>query len=398
VVQIVTASDGLHVWSSTVAGSVDARFEFFDVVSGTLLNAIPRVLAVFFNAPHVRLGNTGMDDAVFRWRADTTTSASASIPQAVRDAYERGCMALRIRTTASIARATALFAQVTAVAPDFARGHAGLAQALLHEVGMTMRSSESAVDAIRTAVNAALEHDPRLPEAHTTLGALQLFYEHDWPRAERSLLRAIDVGPSYVSAYRAYAFGLTFMRRFDEAELLFAQAHALDPLDAKTRINQGLLLFYRRRFASAATVFSDVLETDANDVLARTLLAASHLHAGDHVTAETMYREACARHPDLSIGLCGLAVTLAHRGDFAASRDTRRLLVAFGHDAFVSPYQLAMIDCALGEHNAALDGLERAARCHDYNFQCSAVDPTFDALHGTPRWRSLMQRFGLPDD
>ena len=145
-------------------------------------------------------------------------------------------------------------------------------------------------------------------------------------------------------------------------------------------------------------VFSGILDTDSNNVLARTLLAASCLHSGDHARAEALYREAHTLHPDLSIGLCGMAVTLAYRDKLAESRAIRELLVEFGRTAFVSPYQFAMIDCALGDYPAALAGLECAALSHDYNFQCSAVDPTFDPLHGSPEWNALMQRYGMPQD
>lgn len=398
IAQIITANDGLHLWSDSVVGDADARFRFFDTVCAMVRSAMPLVVQALHHdagkirsAPVATATSEPCDD-------ELPDAVRLAIPEAARDAYERGRMAIRVRTTQSIARASELFSQAVLAAPDFARAHAARASALLQEVGMTMRSAADTVDAIRTAAASALEHDPQLPEAHATLGTLHLYYEHDWPSAERALLRAIRFGPSYVSAYRSYAFGLMFMRRFDEADRMFAQARALDPFDALTRIHHGLLRFYQRRFDEAIAVFSGILDTDSNNVLARTLLAANCLHSGDHSRAEALYREAHTLHPDLSIGLCGMAVTLAYRGKLSESRATRELLVEFDRNAFVSPYQFAMIDCALGDYPAALAGLERAALSHDYNFQCSAVDPTFDSLHGTPEWNALMQRYCMPQD
>lgn len=102
-----------------------------------------------------------------------------------RDAYERGRMAIRVRTTASIARAPELFAETVAAAPNFARGHAALATALFQQVGMTMRSSAEVSTPMRESISRALALDPRLPEAHATLGMFLLYYDHDWPQAER---------------------------------------------------------------------------------------------------------------------------------------------------------------------------------------------------------------------
>jgi TolB-like protein/Tfp pilus assembly protein PilF len=394
IVQIITANDGLHLWSDSVNGSVDARFQFFDTVTAMVSRAIPLVIHTLQHRGAARplpMANT-------QEASQSKNESVIALSPEVHDAYERGRIAIRVRTTTSIAHATALFSEVTAAAPDFARGHAAHATALLQEVGMTMRSAADTAAAIRASVSRALSIDPQSPEAHATLGIFQLYYEHDWPGAERSLLRAIHFGPSYVSARRTYAFGLMLMRRFAEADASFLQARTLDPLDTQTRVHHGLLRFYERRFDDARAVFQGMLDTDDNNVLARTLLAATCLQAGDVKQAERLYRDTCTRHPELSIGLCGLAVTLAIAGRIPEAKNTRKQLVAFSEKSFVSPYQFAMVDCALGNDRAAMAALEEAATKRDYNFLCSAVDPTFDRLHHTPAWRALMQRTGMPHD
>lgn len=393
IAQIITANDGLHLWSDSVVGDVNARFRFFDLVCAMIRRAMPLVAQALRH------------DAVIVKPVVTATvlnepleATPFDISETARDTYERGRMAVRVRTTASLTRATALFTEVVAAEPDFACGHAALATALFQEVGMTMRASDAASAPMRASIAKALSLDPQLPEAHATLGMFLLYYEHDWPNAERSLLRAIHFGPSYVSAHRAYAFGLMLMRRFDEADHSFVQARALDPLDAQTRVHHALLRFYQRRFDEARVMFEGMLDADANNVLARTLLAATCLHSGDLAHAEAHYRDTVSRHPDLSIGLCGLAVTLANAARFDEAKTARNSLLELSKTTFVSRYQFAMIDCALGDDQAALIELERAASTGDFNFLCSAVDPTFDRLHGTPAWIALMRRFGLRHD
>ncbi len=400
IVQIVAANDGLHLWSDSVIGTTLARFHFFDTVTAMVRGALPAVIAT---VRHPQADNAAIvaDDASLRPQnravASTSSPPAPAVSETVRDMFERGNIAIRVRTTDSIARATALFLQVTTDAPEFARGHAAYAIALLQQVGMTMRAASDAATLMRSACAKALALDPQLPEAHATLGMFSFYYEHDWASAERELLRAIHFGPSYVSAHRSYAFGLMFMRRFDEAERNFANARALDPLDAQTRVNQGVLRLYQRRFNEAREVFDGMLEADSNNVIARTLLAYTCLHSGDATQAERHYREAIVRHPDLSIGHCGLAVCLALVGRVDEAKHSQAALVNYARTAFVSPYQFAMIECVLGNDLAALNELERAAIACDYNFLCSAVDPIFDRLHGTAGWTSLMRRFGLPE-
>ncbi len=395
IAQVITANDGLHLWSDAVVGDANARFRFFDTVCAMIRSAMPLAVRTLNHETDERQSRD-LSAALAPQTGENFSELQPDIPEAARDAYERGRMALRIRTTASLARATALFTEAIAGAPEFARGHSALAAALFQEVGMTMRAPTAVAAPMRASIAKALSLDPQLPEAHATLGMFLFFYEHDWPNAERSLLRAIRYGPSYVSAYRTYAFGLMMMRRFNESDHSFIQARVLDPLDAMTRVHHALLRLYERRFDEASLMFEGMLETDTNNVIARTLLAFTCLYSGNIGRAEQLYRDAQQRHPDLSIGLCGLAVTLAYAGRIDEARVAHKALLAFGKNTFVSPYQFAMIDCALGDDQGALAALESAASAHDYNFLCSAVDPTFDRLHGTPEWIALMQRYGLP--
>ena len=397
IAQIITANDGLHLWSDSVVGDVNARFRFFDLVCATIRRAMPLVIGALDDDAGVA-GSRRVATTPMALESNHLSVSQADIPEAVRDIYDRGRIAIRIRTTASLARATALFSEAVAAAPEFARAQSALAAALFQEVGMTMRAPTEAAAPMRACIEKALSLDPQQPEAHATLGMFLFYYEHDWPAAERSLLRAIRFGPSYVSAHRAYAFALMMVRRFAEADHSFIQARALDPLDAVTRVHHALLRFYERRFDEAQRLFEGMLDTDANNVIARTLLAATCLHSGNVARAERLYREASTHHPDLSIGLCGLAVTLARAGRIDEASEARRLLLAFSKKSFVSPYQFAMIDCALGDDDAAYAALGTAASTHDFNFLCSAVDPTFDRLHGSSAWIALMQRYRLPHD
>ncbi len=403
IVQIIAANNGLHLWSDSVVGIASARFRFFDTVTAMVRGALPSAVAMVSHpagdnaTAAVQAAEPDSRLAQNRAIASNTSTPVPAISEAVRDMFERGNIALRVRTTDSLTRATALFLQVTVDAPEFARAHAAYAIALFQQVGMTMCAASDVATPMRAAFAKALALDPSLPEAHATLGMFSFYYEHDWPIAERSLLRAIHFGSSYVSAYRSYAFGLMLMRRFDEAEHNFLSARALDPLDVQTRIHQGTLRLYQRRYDDAHAAFSGMLEANAHNVIARSLLAYTCLHRGDWSDAERHYRETIVRHPDLSIGHCGLAVTLALAGRFDEAKRAQSTLLIYARTAFVSPYQFAMVECALGNDLAALNELERAAGACDYNFLCSAVDPIFDRLHGTAGWTSLMRRFGLPE-
>jgi hypothetical protein len=55
-----------------------------------------------------------------------------------------------------------------------------------------------------------------------------------------------------------------------------------------------------------------------------------------------------------------------------------------------------MAYAGLGEHDVALDWLERARMGGALCPIPAAVEPGFRALHASPRWRLLLSRMGLP--
>ena len=74
----------------------------------------------------------------------------------------------------------------------------------------------------------ALELDPNLAEAHTSMALISLSYEFDFAGAEKSLKRAIELDPNYATARQWYAVLLSGSRH-DEAIKEIKKAVELDP-------------------------------------------------------------------------------------------------------------------------------------------------------------------------
>lgn len=58
-------------------------------------------------------------------------------------------------------------------------------------------------------------------------------------------------------------------------------------------------------------------------------------------------------------------------------------------------FQVAVVYAGLGEHDRALDWLERAWRTRQMHFPFAAVEPRFRDLRDHPRFRDLLARAGL---
>ena len=130
------------------------------------------------------------------------------------DLYLRGKDLLNEFSEQAFKNSIQYFEQAIEIDPNYAPAHAGLAfsyRALssnyLHPQEVMPKAKEAALR--------ALQLDETLSEAHTSLGFIRLFYDWDWPGAERELQRAIELNPSSAEAHHWYRAFLTVMGRHE---------------------------------------------------------------------------------------------------------------------------------------------------------------------------------------
>ena len=116
--------------------------------------------------------------------------------------------------------------------PDFALAYTGLADAYMYGEDLFFPGTEVMPKA-KAAAEKALQLDDSLAEAHTSLGAINFWYDFDWTGGERELRRAIALNPSSAEAHFQYGYLLMFEGRFDESLAEMRRASDLDPLSAE---------------------------------------------------------------------------------------------------------------------------------------------------------------------
>ena len=62
---------------------------------------------------------------------------------------------------------------------------------------------------------------------------------------------------------------------------------------------------------------------------------------------------------------------------------------------YVQPYTLALVHVGLGDHEQALELLERGVRERTDEVVFLGVDPAMDPLRGEPRFLALLRTLGL---
>jgi TolB-like protein/DNA-binding winged helix-turn-helix (wHTH) protein len=280
------------------------------------------------------------------------------------------------------------------IQPDYPLGWTGLADyyalgALNGELD-PLRVLPQAEAAARKAV----ELDDSLPRAHASLGGMIFFNRGDGVQALKELTRATELDPQDGEAFHLHAKILCALGRYDEAIAVQKQSTAINPIEHPGAMAEIYLC--TRQFDAAISDGAMRLKDFpvAADIL--DLLADSYHWKGiDKEAVEMLAREISAAG-DLPLSA---AVRRAFEtGGYAAV--VRCQLAAVekrARTARVSTFELADLHGRLSEHDETLALFEQGVNERDPLLLLLAQsDPAFDFLHADPRYRSLIQKMGLP--
>jgi tetratricopeptide (TPR) repeat protein len=259
-------------------------------------------------------------------------------------------------------------------------------------VGETYRSPMPWVDYAVEALQRSLHLVPDHPEALTLLGSLRHRFDYDWNAAVPCFRRAIDLAPNSAFAHTAFGFHLMLAGRLEEAESELKLARRLDPHYLGSRWHMVYLRIAQRRWADVESELAALMDLTPQDFRVLGMMATVKLYTGRAEAALAEFREVHAQAPHHSVGPLGLAQASFLLGDDAAGEASIAELKHRFANLYVSPYQLALVEMCRHKHDAAIQLLEEAAIFRDSNVIFAPSEPTFDPLHGDPRFDTLLAR------
>ncbi len=254
-------------------------------------------------------------------------------------------------------RAITYFERAIARDPDYALAYASVAMAYAEMAEIGALAPDVAYPQAREAGAQALRLDPELGEAHCAVAYLKLL-DSDWTGAEQEFKRALDLSPGSADIYDLYGRMCSGLERYDEAIALLKRAQGLDPLAHQVDIVTTLLR--AGRYAEAAAGAARALEFDPDHDRAHATLGWAHLKNGMAAEGVAELERAVSLAPGNTNWLAQLGQAYALVGRPDKAREVLRQLEDWARRTYVSPYHLAFVYTGLGEHERALDMLERA--------------------------------------
>ena len=307
------------------------------------------------------------------------------------DAYLKGRFFWNKRTAEALKTGIAHFEDAANKDPGYAPAYAGLADSYDVAPFYSVMIPTEAYPRAKSAAQKALEIDPDLADAHTSLAHALWSYDWDWSGAERQNRRSLELNPNYPTGHHWYSWFLQLMGRHEESVREAERALELDPLSLAINTQLGVAYYYARDYRRGADQFRKTLDLDRRYLMAYIYLGQclDQLQDFDNAIAVCEKGLQIAEDPWLAASLIH-AYGRARRRVEAENQLTK--LIQKSKTTIVSPYLLAMAYAGLNERDKALVWLETAYRDRVNWMPYLKVDPQLDDLRREGRLDDLVRR------
>jgi tetratricopeptide (TPR) repeat protein len=292
-------------------------------------------------------------------------------------------------------KAQGYYEQAIALDPRYALAVADYATFLIGRAAMGFSPMREMAPRSRSLAQRALQLDGSLREAHAILCRVAAAYDYDWQEAGRQFVLATQGGQAsplvHFNCGTSYLLG---SGRLHEALEQLTLAVRGDPVDALFRAHLALNLDALGRHDEAGALLQQVLELDADFIVA--WLYAAIVKAGQEEFAEalTFAEKAYSLMPSMSnvVGLyAGLLVCTGER-DLG-----NEIIQALGAgDTYGTAKGLANFHILCGEFDAAANWFEKGILERDPAAPIHLQAGLGRSLLATPHWPRLAALMNLP--
>src|SRR6266478_3171421 len=340
-VQLIDAHNGYQLWSERFDREIEDIFAIQDEIARRVLDA---------------LGLSLTEREERRFLKPSTANVKAY------EFYLRGRKLFHSWTRQNMEFARQMFLRAVAIDPDFASAWAGLANTYV-DLYRWGRNSRDLDEGQRTSAH-ALKLDPNLAEAHVAIGQA-LAIQRQFKDAAAEFERAIELDPTLFDAYYFYARSSFEAGDLEKAVQLFEKAHRSRPEDYQAMALRALALHelgrtdeMREADQQAVDLINKYLELNPNEARAYSLGASPLARLGEREHSKQWSEQAIALAPNDPVVLYNAACNLTQ----------------------------------LGEHDRALDGLERSIEAGVAVGDWIKHDPDFESVRDHPRFQAIVKR------
>ncbi len=325
-----------------------------------------------------------------------------SVDPAAYENYLKGRTLLNAVTVDSAQRSVEFFQRAIRKQPKYALPFAGMADAygLLSIVPFDAMPPRKSMPKAEAAARKALALDGSLAEAHSAIGLVRHHYHWDWPGAEVSYRKALELNPHYSPARLRYVWLLLALGRMDEAmaELKKAQAVALefDPhFLAMVQATLAAAFYFSRQYDRAIAEAMKAVAMDPSSALPKYVLVRAFARKGEFPKIAEAFARARQTEGASLLSTIALAHADAVQGRAAEARKTLQQLKQMARRRYVPATYFGILYAALGDRAQSFRYLEKAYKERADGLTFLNVEPLVDELRADVRFQKLVRKIGL---
>jgi TolB-like protein/tetratricopeptide (TPR) repeat protein len=369
--QLITAADGTHLWSERYDREMADVFAVQDEISAAISGAL-----------QVKLSPA----------AAVKPRYTPKLP-----AYEALLKAKHFHwkvTAESMEQAKGFYEQAIALDPQYALAQALYADYLFGRTTIGLSSLREVAETSRTLALRALELDPSLPEAHSTLGLLAAHFDFNWKESEAEC--ALATASDAASPHCHFVSGLCLLAAGRRAEAVAQMEQALqgDPLQLTIRVFTAATLGAVGRHAEAEEHFRQAMHLDSSFFWSYDYLAGFYAGRGKFAEALPIAQRAFDLSPwyPMSIGLC--AGVLVRTGQASEGKELAQKLGPGKISGAATGWAIFHTCC--GEIDVAADWYETAIEERDSLVFSMLQSAMGEPVRASAHWPKLAALLNLP--
>ena len=293
-----------------------------------------------------------------------------------------------------VLKAIKVFEEAIAIDSGYALAYCGLADAYFRLSNVHVPPRVALPLAKENALR-AVEIDENLAEAHSSLGLVKVYYDHDWNGAESEFRKALKLNPDLVSAHQRFGSYLTFMGRFEESIRHYEIARDLDPLSLQINMNLATTYYLRGEYDRAIKHLTMTCELDPNFIPTHFVLGSVYVQQGrlQEAIEEFKFCYQLDEEAYLALGFMGYAHALANQ--HAEAETLLEVLQEISQRKYVSPYSMLLIHLGLGPQERVFELLEQLYDERNDFLVWLKVSPELKSVRNEPRFKNFMRKLGF---